>query len=439
MSKRDKPNKAKKPTKTYLFRIYPTHKQTRTLERWLGLCCEVYNAVLDERKSASRMAGVSLSYEDQCAELPECKEVRPELAEVPSQVLQDVVKRVDLAFGAFFRRLEEGEKPGYPRFKSRFRYHSLTFKQYGNSFNVLEGGKKNRGTLVLAKLGHVKMVMHRALKGTAKTAIVKRTPTGKWYVSISVQVAEKARDEKCPLLSEEVGIDVGLKTFAYLSTGEEIANPRFFRTEEAALARAQRKLAKAPKGSKERARIHERIANRRKTFIEQEVSKLIERFGFLAVEALVVRNLVKNPKLAKSIADASWSMFFAHLLDKAEEAGRVVVRVTPAYTSQTCSGCSHRQPMPLSVRVYECPHCGLVIHRDHNGSLNILAGALEAVGRHSRVIPEAPGLQPWGVVTGLSYHLSEEIDQSIGMVIEGEALALLPYVAPQAGHSLLVV
>ncbi|HKV02294.1 MAG TPA: transposase [Ktedonobacteraceae bacterium] len=166
------------------------------------------------------------------------------------------------------------------------------------------------------------------------------------------------------MLSEEVvGIDVGLKTFAYLSTGEEIANPRFFRTEEAALAGAQRQLAKAPKGSKERARkrkvvarIHERIANRRKTFIEQEVSKLIERFGFLAVEALVVRNLVKNPKLAKSIADASWSMFFSHLLDKAEEAGRVVVRVDPAYTSQTCSACGHRQPLPLSVRVYECPN-----------------------------------------------------------------------------------
>src|SRR6266568_5405623 len=300
MSKREKTTTAKKPIKIYQYRLYPTRKQTRTLEEWLGLCCEVYNAALDERKSAYRIAGVSLSYEDQCRELPGCKEVRPELADVPSQVLQDVVKRLDLAFDAFFRRLENGENLGYPRFKSRFRYHSLTFKQYGNSFKVLEGDKKNRGTLVLAKLGHVKMVMHRAIKGIPKTAIVKRTPTGKWYVSISVQVEEKARDEKRPLLSAEVvGIDVGLKTFAYLSTGEEIANPRFFRTEEAALASAQRKLAKASKGSKERARkrkvvarIHERIANRRKTFIEQEVSKLIERFGFLAVEALVVRNMV---------------------------------------------------------------------------------------------------------------------------------------------------
>ncbi len=387
-----------KPRKTYLFRIYPSHKQTQTLEKWLGWCCEVYNAALDERKSAYRLAGVSLSYEHQCAELPDCKQVRPQLYEVPSQVLQDVVKRVDLAFDNFFRRVEEGQKPGYPRFKSRFRYDALTFKQYGNSFNILPGNKKNRGTLVLAKLGHVKMVMHRAIKGTPKTAIVKQTPTGKWYVSISVEVDEKeATVRQLPPSQEAVGIDVGLKTFAYLSTGEEIANPRFFRREQTALARAQRKLAKAPTGSKQRAhqrkvvaRVHERIGNRRKNFIEQEVSKLIKRFGLLAVEALVVRNMLKNPRLAKSIADVSWSMFFTHLQAKAEEAGRHVVRVNPAYTSQTCSGCSHRQPMPLSVRVYECPHCGLVIHRDHNGSLNILVDGLQAVGRHSRVIPEAP-------------------------------------------------
>jgi putative transposase len=399
MPKRDKPKKAQEPTKTYLFRLYPTSKQKRRLEEWLGLCCEVYNAALDERNSAYRMAGVSLSFENQCAELPGCKEARPELVSVPSQVLQDVVKRLDLAFDAFFRRIEKGEKPGFPRFKSRFRYHSLTFKQYGNSFHVLPDSKKNQGTLVLAKLGHVKMVMHRAIKGAPKTAIVKRTPTGKWFVAISAVLAEQEVQATRLSPSEEaVGIDVGLHTFAYLSTGETIANPRFFRAEEAALAHAQRKLAKASKGSKQRekrrkvvARIHERIANRRKTFIEQEVRQLIGRFGFIAVEALVVRNLLKNPRLAKSIADVSWSMFFTRMLAKAEETGRQVVRVNPAYTSQTCSACGHRQPMPLSVRVYECPQCGLVYHRDHNGSLNILTDAFQAVGRHSRVIPEAPG------------------------------------------------
>lgn len=185
MSKKQQPTKPKKateeqqPRKTYQFRIYPTSKQITLLERWLGLCCETYNAALDERKSAYRMAGRSLSYTHQCAELPQCKEVRPELGEVPAQVLQDAVKRVDRAFEDFFRRVEEGQKPGYPRFKSRFRYASLTFKQYQNSFEVLPGNKKNKGTLVLAKLGRVKMVMHRTITGTPKTAIVKRTPTGK--------------------------------------------------------------------------------------------------------------------------------------------------------------------------------------------------------------------------------------------------------------------
>jgi putative transposase len=400
MSKRGQTTHGKMRTKTYQFRLYPTRKQQRTLEHWLSWCCETYNAALDERASAYRMAGVSLSYEDQCAELPGCKEVRPDLAEVPSQVLQDVVKRVDLAFQAFFGRVAEGKKPGFPRFKSRFRYHSLTFKQFGNSFKIHPQGQKKRGLLELAKLGPVKMMLHREIKGSPKTAIVKRTPTGKWFVNITAEHAEKdVQNKHVPASSEVVGIDVGLKTFAYLSTNEEIANPRFFREDEAKLARASRQLSRAPTGSKARekkrkivARTHERIANRRKNFIEQEVSKLVARFGLLAVEALVVRNLVKNPHLSKSIADASWSQFFTHLVFKAEEAGRQVVKVNPAYTSQTCSGCSHRQLMPLSVRVYECAHCGLVIHRDHNGSLNILADALQACGRAGRVVPEAPGL-----------------------------------------------
>jgi putative transposase len=383
--------------KTFQYRMYPTKKQETILIRWLKLVCETYNAALQERRDAYRMAGKSLSYSHQSAELPECREVRPDLAEMPSQVLQDAVKRVDLAFDGFFRRCAAGEKPGYPRFKSRFRYDSMTFKQYGNSFSV-ESGKKNQGTLMLAKLGQVKMVMHRSLQGTPKTALVKRTPTGKWFVSIC---CEEVPEPVVPESDKEVGIDVGLKTFVYLSDGTTIENPRFFRLEEKNLAKAQRKRERAPKKSQERkklkkrcARIHERTKNRRKNFVYQQSHKIVKQHGLIAVEALVVRNMIKNPKLAKSIADASWSMFFTHLQAKAEEAGRTLVRVNPAYTSQRCSCCGHIQQMPLSVRIYECPQCGLVMDRDHNGSVNILEDGLKAVGRDSRVIPEALGLEP---------------------------------------------
>jgi putative transposase len=141
--------------KTYQFRLYPTKKQQSALGKWLALCCEVYNAALQERRDAYRMAGVSIGFAHQCAELLSCKQVRPELAEINSQVLQDVVKRVDLAFAAFFRRCQAGEHPGYPRFRSRFRYDSLTFKQYQNSFDV-RCGKKQKGTLILSKIGHIK-------------------------------------------------------------------------------------------------------------------------------------------------------------------------------------------------------------------------------------------------------------------------------------------
>jgi putative transposase len=381
--------------KTFQYRLYPTKNQRTRLNKWLDLCCETYNAALRERREAYRVAGISIGYAHQCAELPACKEVRPELAEVNSQVLQDVLKRVDRAFDGFFRRVQEGQRPGYPRFRSRSRYQSLTFKQYQNSFDV-HAGKKRKGTLMLSKLGHLKMVMHRPLTGLPKTATVKRTPTGKWFVSISVECEPEA--DSWPASDAQVGIDVGLKTFAYLSTGEKIDNPRFFSKEEQALSRAHRKLSKAHRGTLQRekrrkvvARVHERVRWRRENFIRQEVVSLIKRYGLIAVEALVVRNMIKNPKLAKSIADAAWSSFFAQLLSKAEEAGRAVVRVNPAYTSQTCTGCGHRQDMPLSVRVYECPSCGLVIDRDHNGSINILDEALKAVGRHGHVILEAPG------------------------------------------------
>jgi putative transposase len=212
----------------------------------------------------------------------------------------------------------------------------------------------------------------------------------KWYASFSVE----CEPERLPECQEQVGIDVGLKTFATLSTAEEIVNPRFFRKEEKALAKVQRKLSSLAKGTPERrkhrkvvARVHERIKFRRDNFTHQQSRSIVDRFGLIAVEDLHVKRMAHNHCLAKSIHDASWSEFFSKLSCKAEEAGRKYVAVNPAYTSQDCGRCHHRQVMPLSERTYHCPCCLLSIDRDLNASKNILAVGLHSLGIQSVEAP----------------------------------------------------
>jgi putative transposase len=184
----------------------------------------------------------SLRLYDQQATLPALKAMRPALAGVHSQVLQNVALRLDLAFQAFFRRMRTGEKPGYPRFRGRGRYDSLTFPQppVGCRFDAEERRVR------IANVGLVKVVLHRPLEGTPKTATISQSSMGKWYVCFSCECAEPA---PLPETGRKVGIDVGLKTFATLSDGQEIANPRFFRAEEKALAKVQRRLSKEGTGT----------------------------------------------------------------------------------------------------------------------------------------------------------------------------------------------
>jgi putative transposase len=384
--------------KTYRYRLYPTKKQETILNQQLTLCCELYNAALQERRDAYSMCGERISFTQQSAQLPEIKLIRPECNTIYSQVLQDVLHRVDKAFKAFFRRCQAGQTPGHPRFKSLLRYESITYPQMG--FGIDEQGK-----LSLSKIGHIKMVQHRPFKGVVKTCTICCSSTGKWFVCFS---CDEVTPVVLPASSEVVGIDVGLKTFAYLSDGSTIDNPRFFREEEDTLARAQRRLAQEAKGTPQHrkrrkvvARVHERIRWRRENFVHKVSRRLVNHYGTIAIEALVVRNLMRRPRtkqddstraflpraflpngattkagLNKSIADAAWSLFFAALVVKAEEAERHVIKVPPAYTTQTCADCGYRQAMPLSARRYSCEQCGVVRERDHNASLNILATAL---------------------------------------------------------------
>lgn len=369
----------------FQYRIFPTRKQVHKLNETLDECRWLYNHFLEQRKTAYEHEGKSLSCYHQIDTLGLLKQERPTLVQVHSQVLQNVAVRLDLAFKAFFRRCKAGENPGYPRFRGRDRYDSFTFPQSGFSIT-------HDGCVALSKIGSVKMVYHRPIKGKVKTCTIRRCSTGKWYVSFSVE----CEPERLPEAPTQVGIDVGLTTFAALSTEEEIANPRFFRKEEKALARVQRQHSRLAKGTLERgkhrrivARVHERIAWRRENFTHQESRQIIDRFGVICVEDLRVNRMIHNHCLAKSIVDASWSAFFAQLSHKAEEAGRQFVKVNPAYTSQTCSVCGHRQKMPLSERIFDCPCCSVQLDRDLNASLNILRLGLQSLG----LSIEAPGFR----------------------------------------------
>lgn len=361
--------------KAYKFRIYPTKSQKRKLEDTLELCRQVYNRTLAYRKDAWEKDGKSVSKYETHQLLPDWKRDRSELKEVFSQVLQECQQRVDLAFQHFFRRVKNGEKPGYPRFKGKGRYDSFTYPQMGF--------KLKSGKLYLSKIGDVKIKLHRAIEGKIKRCTVHRYPTGKWFICLTVELP----DPDVPFNDGSVvGVDVGLSSFITMSTGEKIDNPRFFRSEERALAKAQRRLSKCANDTPERRkalkavhRVHERIANKRSDFAHQLSKTLVDRFGVIAFEDLNIKNMLQNHRLSKSISDAAWRMLVTTTQNKAVEAGSVVVLVDPRNTSQMCSRCGLKVPKSLSDRVHECPQCGLVMDRDENAAINILRLGLQSL------------------------------------------------------------
>jgi len=354
--------------KTFKYRLYPTKKQASSLDSILDECRYVYNRLLEQRKYAWEIQEVFLGYYQQAKMLPAIKTAH-KIHLAHSQVLQNVAIRVDLAFKSFFRRIKTSDKPGYPRFKGKGWYDSITFPQ------VPSGCRIKGDRLVVSRVGHIKIVIHRKMYGKSKTATIRRSSTGKWYVTFVCEVEA----QHLMVSVKVVGIDMGLHTFAMLSDGISIKNPRFFQKEEKVLAKAQRGLSKTVKCTSERvkrrkvvSRIHERIRFRRDNFSHQESKKIVTQYGIICVEDLTVNHMIHNHRLAKSIADAAWSGFFTMLSYKAENAGRNLVKVNPAYTSQDCHRCGHRQKLTLANRIYECPCCGLHIDRDLNAAKNIL-------------------------------------------------------------------
>lgn len=364
---------------TYQYRLLPTKAQQTKLNQTLELCRWVYNESLATRKNAWEQEQKSISRYDTFKMIPKWKEQKPELNQVYTQVLRDACTRVDLGFKAFFRRVKAGEKPGYPRFRGYGRYDSFTYTQ--------DGFKLSGNVLKLSRIGNVKIIVSRPLQGTVKTLNIRRDSIGNWYANFSCEV------ETEPLTKSEkaIGIDVGIKSFATLSDGTKVANPRFLKKDEKELAKAQRKLSKAEKGSPERAKrrkavahIYQRIANRRKDFAHKLSRNLVNEYGIIALEKLNNKKMLQNHYLAKSIADAAWNQLVQYIQYKAACADRECVLVDPCNTSKRCSRCGTLVEKSLSVRVHKCPVCNLEIDRDENAAINILALGLQCLGENHK-------------------------------------------------------
>jgi putative transposase len=353
--------------KTFKYKLKPTPEQERELERVLWLCRTRYNTALEQRKTAYERGGVSLSRYGQEAELKDLRAAMPEYAAIHSHVLQDVLARLDKAFQAFFRRIREGQTPGYPRFHGRDRYTSFTYKEVGN------GARLDNGSLVLSKLGRIAVRWSRPLEGTPKTVTISREADG-YYVCFSC--AEVPVQPLAPT-GQETGIDLGLESFATLADGTMIHNPRCYRKAEQALKTAQRRVSRRKKGGTRRrkavtllAKAHLKVKRQRQDFHHKTALALVRANDTIYHEDLQTATMLKNHHLAKSIADAGWSQFLSILSAKAAWAGRRVVAVNPAYTSQACSSCGVLVQKGLSVRWHSCPDCGTSLHRDHNAAKN---------------------------------------------------------------------
>ena len=327
----------------------------------------LYNRALAERKDAWEQEQRSVHYTDQSAQLKVDRTANPYLAQTNFTNCQQTLRRLDKTFQAFFRRVQRAETAGYPRFKGRDRFDTVDFV-------VNDGSKINGDRVYFQHIGNVRIVLHRPIDGTIKTLSFTRRADA-WYLIVSCDLGDP---EPVQHDGPAVGIDVGLEKFATLSTGAVVANPRFFRTDEQALARAQRRMSKHAKGTPERQyhkrivrRIHERITNRRKDFAHKLSRRLVSEFATIVFEDLSITRMIKNHCVAKSIADAAWNQLITYTQYKAGDAGSVCRQIDPRGTSQRCSACRAVVQKALSVRVHQCPLCGLEIDRDLNAALKL--------------------------------------------------------------------
>jgi putative transposase len=376
--------------RTFRYVLQPTTGQQATLERLLGLQCELHNAALEARKGAWKKERRSVSYTDDCRTLTETRVVRPDLFEFGVTVCRGTLTRLDRSQRAFYRRCRSGETPGYPRFKSRSRFDSVQWED-------TEGWGINAETrrLRLQGIGQVKLRLHRPLRGTPKAITVKREGR-RWWVSI--RCVDVPAEPLAPT-GREVGIDVGVCALVATSDGELVPEGRFAKRAQERLAGAQRSLATKRRGSGHRrraaeavGRTHRKVSNQRKDLAHQLSQRLVNDYDLIAIEDLKIAQMLRRPKprpdekggfqpngasakagLNRAISDAGWGMLRSMLDYKAAEAGRELIAVDPRHTSVRCSRCGHIAPENrVSQAEFRCQSCGFVCHADINAACNIL-------------------------------------------------------------------
>jgi putative transposase len=362
--------------RAFKFRLYPSANQERELGIMVETHRRLYNAALEQRKLAYETRGISLNYYAQANQLKDLREDDPYQARTNFSSEQATLRRLDTSYQNFFRRRKQGSRtPGFPRFKGRDHFDSVTFPTYG------DGIRLNDNRLRVQHVGTIRTKVHRTVEGTVKTAAIKRE-ADKWFVVLSCDLGSVVVP---PSTLPAGGIDVGLEAFLTTSDGQRIENPRYLKAEIPKLRRLQRATSRKKRGGRNRRKasrrvrvLHARVRNLRHEHHHQTALFLIRLYGLIGVEGLRVSNMLKNHSLARAISDAGWAGFVNVLRCKAERAGAEVVAVNPAWTSQECSGCGVVVAKELAERWHTCPHCGLSLHRDENAARNILARVLLA-------------------------------------------------------------
>ncbi|MBO9320202.1 MAG: transposase [Chloroflexus sp.] len=367
---------------TYKYLLRPNNQQADRLVFLLEQHRIVYNHALQQRINIYKETGECIGYDTQCQHFRDIRRENPDtLGLVNASSLQRTLRRLDKTYTSFFRRLQSGEKVGFPRFKSRSRFNTMEYT-YGDGCK-LRTSKRKYVFLYVQNIGEIRLCYHRAIPEDSRINHARITRrNGRWYVSLSITLSTTPV-QRTPT-GKPVGVDVGLRRIAALSTGELIENPRWLRNNLARLRRLQRHASRQVKGSRRQhttyrriARLYEKIENQRRDYLHKISQSIVNKYTVIAVEDLKPTFMNRSRHLARASYDTGFGIFRRMLEYKAESAGIPLIAVSPVNTSQACSGCGRIVPKDVSVRVHQCLHCGLTLDRDVNAARNILMLALQ--------------------------------------------------------------